>query len=336
VYNLVTGKEVRRVHGHRVGKVTGNAFLPDGKTFATGGFDGIVCLWDTATGAKLRVFEGHTRAVYCAVFTPDGAVMFTASADGSMRWWDVKSAECLGIFKGAHQAIRVRLVAGRVYAIFADRTLKVWELSALLGRAGAEATTARPATSGRLIVYVPDLPALTREALFASGSTLDDDAANAKRELACLARAAVLIATDGKSKSDVFKPEDKSWADVLRRAVGEASEAQGSGGGGELAESLRVAPAALTESKSAAAKADASLAVEAVDWVERAMRMDEDLVRRIGLDQPRCAKCGVTDVPLSRCSRCKTTQYCSVECQRAAWWYHKRARGALGCVGKGG
>ena len=36
-----------------------------------------------------------------------------------------------------------------------------------------------------------------------------------------------------------------------------------------------------------------------------------------------CGACGKRSAPLKKCSRCKSTSYCSVECQRVHWPYHK-------------
>ena len=41
---------------------------------------------------------------------------------------------------------------------------------------------------------------------------------------------------------------------------------------------------------------------------------------------PSCMQCGkeaTEDVPLKRCGKCHTTQYCSRECQKASWPIHK-------------
>ena len=58
------------------------AFAPDGRTFATGGADGTVMVWELAeldrqVGPPLT---GHPGEVWGAAFTPDGRTLATASA----------------------------------------------------------------------------------------------------------------------------------------------------------------------------------------------------------------------------------------------------------------
>lgn len=42
-----------------------------------------------------------------------------------------------------------------------------------------------------------------------------------------------------------------------------------------------------------------------------------------------CKRCGITDVHLKCCSKCKIVYYCSQECQKQHWPSHKRE-----CVSK--
>ena len=67
------------------------AFSPDGERLATGSLEGLVELWDTATGQKVQVFKGHFGTVHAMAFGPDGTRLATGGADGTLRLWDATS-----------------------------------------------------------------------------------------------------------------------------------------------------------------------------------------------------------------------------------------------------
>jgi WD40 repeat protein len=69
------------------------AFSPDGKTFASGGADRVIRLWDAATGKELRSFTGHIDSVNAVAFSPDGKTLASASDDGTARLWDVDTGK---------------------------------------------------------------------------------------------------------------------------------------------------------------------------------------------------------------------------------------------------
>lgn len=91
LWDVVTGKKRPfRPHLPKDQKtIAGFAFSPDGKTIATGGWDGIVRLWEVATGKERRALAGHIGYVNCLAFSPDGKKLASGSQDTTALIWDL-------------------------------------------------------------------------------------------------------------------------------------------------------------------------------------------------------------------------------------------------------
>jgi WD40 repeat protein len=101
--------------------------LPDGR-LASGSDDNTIRLWDPASGACERVFEGHQDWVRALTVLGDGRLA-SGSDDKTIRLWDPASGACERVFEG-HQG-RVNALAllgdGRLASGSGDRTIRLWD-----------------------------------------------------------------------------------------------------------------------------------------------------------------------------------------------------------------
>lgn len=74
-----------RGHGASVEAVacSGNDLIASGCT------DGVVHVWEAATGALVRRYEEHRSAITGLAFSPDGEIIVSASRDGTAHLWEV-------------------------------------------------------------------------------------------------------------------------------------------------------------------------------------------------------------------------------------------------------
>jgi MTH538 TIR-like domain (DUF1863)/WD domain, G-beta repeat len=108
------------------------AFHPSGSILLTVSEDGTARLWDTYTGAELRVLIGHQDAIWSTAFSPQGDQIATGSRDGTARLWDTDTGTELEVLTG-HEA-GVLFVAfspsgKQVVTASEDGTARIWDSS---------------------------------------------------------------------------------------------------------------------------------------------------------------------------------------------------------------
>ena len=117
-------------NAHSGGSVV--AFDLSGQVLASGGWEGRVRLWDTASGGHLRSWPAHTDSVNGIVFLNDERELITAGYDGRIIRWSVDGSLLQLVETGVPITHMVAHAASdRVLTGHNDGTVRVWRLADL-------------------------------------------------------------------------------------------------------------------------------------------------------------------------------------------------------------
>lgn len=99
-WDLTTGTESPPQCGHS-DEIHQLAFSGDGKLLASGGMDGMIRVWETATGKCLQRLSGTPSLNGCVAVSPDGRSLacYDGTFDGLVHVWDLKSGRARLRFK---------------------------------------------------------------------------------------------------------------------------------------------------------------------------------------------------------------------------------------------
>lgn len=91
------------LNGHTAG-VSGGAFSPDGTRVATTCNDGVVRVFDAATGDRIADFHGHGGEVNCVAFVGGNDLLISGGDDGAIRFWRVQDEQQMRSAVSAHES----------------------------------------------------------------------------------------------------------------------------------------------------------------------------------------------------------------------------------------
>jgi serine/threonine protein kinase len=105
------------------------AISPDSRWVAAGTGDGMVQVWDLATGKERPTLAGHQKEVLAVAFSPDGKTLASAGEDKTVRLWDVNRSTEIGTLQGHQQTVRALAFSPDGNTLAAgDRRVRLWDM----------------------------------------------------------------------------------------------------------------------------------------------------------------------------------------------------------------
>lgn len=116
------------------GPVWSVAVSPDGKTIASGSWDGTIQLWKVSIDnarIPIQTLAGHSGAVWAVAMSSDGKLLASGSADRTIKIWNLQTGELLNTLKG-HSAGVFSIAFSPDNSLLAsgsfDKTIKLWNI----------------------------------------------------------------------------------------------------------------------------------------------------------------------------------------------------------------
>ena len=108
------------------------AFSKDSKEAVSASNDGLLILWEVASGREIRRFSGHNGRVSACAFSPDGGRLLSGSWDSTLKLWDSATGKEIRTLTGHENDVTSCAFSpnpndGRLLSGSSDCTLKLWD-----------------------------------------------------------------------------------------------------------------------------------------------------------------------------------------------------------------
>ncbi|WP_369491744.1 NB-ARC domain-containing protein [Streptomyces sp. BF23-30] len=106
------------------------AIGPNADWVATDSSDGVIGIWDLASGTRRHALTGRSRNMHALAVTPDGATLVSAADHGDVRLWNPVTGRLLRSVSGHSASVRAVAISrdGRwVASAGGDQTIRVWD-----------------------------------------------------------------------------------------------------------------------------------------------------------------------------------------------------------------
>lgn len=101
IWDMQTGKQLSNPPAEQ-GAIRVIAYSPDGSRVASGSQNGMILLWDAASGKVLNSIKSH-GAVTSLAFSPDGKRLVSGGTDGQVHFWNVATGKPTAGFNPSSQ-----------------------------------------------------------------------------------------------------------------------------------------------------------------------------------------------------------------------------------------
>ena len=106
------------------------------------GDDGIVRVWDLASGKELETFAGHVGIIHSVALATDNKTLYTTGADKSVRQWTVSAQRVIAAHEGKANGVVYSPDGSALLSAGDDKLIKMWLPTGMAVRQFAGSTVA--------------------------------------------------------------------------------------------------------------------------------------------------------------------------------------------------